>query len=53
MKRNLESDPSYHLLKKALKKKSANDSLRDVSLYSMDVHTHTLATQRERFTIPF
>ena len=34
-KRNLESDPSYHLLKKALKK-SANDSLRDV----FDVHTH-------------
>ena len=34
-KRNLESDPSYHLLEKALKK-SANDSLRDV----FDVHTH-------------
>ena len=29
-KRNLESDPSYHLLTKALKKESANDSLRDV-----------------------
>ena len=38
VKRNLKSDQPYYLLKKALKK-SANDSLRDVDLYSMVVHT--------------
>ena len=45
VKRNLESEQPYHLLKKALKK-SANDSLRDVFIQWM-------YTQRERFAITF
>ena len=53
---NLESDSSYHLLKKALKK-SANDSLRDVFIQWMythtQTHTHTLATRTQRFSITF
>ena len=54
VKRNLESDSSYHLLKKALKK-SANDSLRDVFIQWMytHTHTHTLATRTQRFSITF
>ena len=33
--------PSYHLLKKALKRESANDSLREVFIQWMYKHTHT------------
>ena len=49
MKRNLESDQFYHLLQKALKESAliACDGL----LYSMDVHTHTLATHTQRLAI--
>ena len=43
-KRNLESDPSYHLWKKVLKK-IASGSLRDVFIL-MDVHTQ-IQLQRE------
>ena len=50
LKRNLKSDPSYHLLKKALKK-CANDSLRDI--FIQWIYRHTLATQRKRFAITF
>ena len=48
VKRNLESDSSYHLLKKALKK-SANDSLRDVFIQWMYTHAHTSYTHTEIF----
>ena len=50
LKRNLKSDPSYHLFKKALKK-CANDSLRDI--FIQWIYRHTLATQRKRFAIAF
>ena len=45
-KRNLESDPSYHLWKKVLKK-IANDSLRDVFILT-DVHTQRSKIQLQR-----
>ena len=45
-KRNLKSDPSYHLLTKTLIK-SASDSLRDVFILWMYTHTHFSYTHRQ------
>ena len=53
--RNLESDPSYYLLKKARIK--VQIIAWEISLFNGSTHTythtHTLATHRERFAITF
>ena len=51
--RNLESDPSYHLLKKALKKVQIIAWKTSLFNGCTLTHTHTLATHRERFAITF
>ena len=52
IKKKLKNDPSYHLLKMVLIK-SANDSLREIFIQLVYTHTHTPATNTQRFAIRF